>query len=297
MFLEMAVADAYAIGWEFTDKQFSTADLTKYVQHPEYLELEPGQYTDDTQRSIANALVLLSQRPADKFCPPAYADAYLGVYNNDPREGYSRGFQALLKGSKDANDFLIKCQRNKISNGSVMGVAPLGFIQDLQELKLASTVQAITTHHPSAAIHAQIIAMSVHYFVFKLGKREDLRSWLLANVDWVDSNQANTWSAGVYEYDDLNKKTSIAASSISRYAVWSVENQNDLSEIIRDSCERGGDTDSAAACSVAIGSLCDQIQNNIPQILIDNLEPRGKFGVEYLRSLDQRLLDRFVKGR
>ena len=94
MIYEMAVADAYAIAFEFVpDTPDRPNDLKTFHQHPKYIELAPGQYTDDTQRSIGNANVLLS---GEWWNMMAYANEYVSQFKLDPREGYSRGFQKLL---------------------------------------------------------------------------------------------------------------------------------------------------------------------------------------------------------
>ena len=66
-------------------------DLSRFVQHPKYVELSPGQYTDDTQRSIANAVVIVENKPhhfknTNAFNMYSYAEAYLQVYWRDARE-------------------------------------------------------------------------------------------------------------------------------------------------------------------------------------------------------------------
>jgi ADP-ribosylglycohydrolase len=292
MLVEMAVADAYAIAWEFTDQQTALPNLAQYLQHPTYAELLPGQYTDDTQRAVANAHVMLNGRHLD---PLSYAWAYLDAYRADPREGYSRGFQELLKSSMDGPDFLQRCQRTKLSNGSVMGAAPLGYLRQIHEVKLAATIQAITTHHPETAIHAQIVALSAHYMIHVKGPRMALTSWLVENVDWSSRAQTDAFVGAVHLYPLRDRKTTIQASSISAYMVMALTNYGKLTDIIKDAIIRGGDTDSAAATSVAIASLCPEIANDLPGHLIDQLDRANpNFGVDFLRDLDRRLEERFL---
>jgi ADP-ribosyl-[dinitrogen reductase] hydrolase len=300
MLVEMAVADAYAIGWEFTSIKHQPApiDLSAFVQHPTYLELKPGQYTDDTQRAIANTNVMLSySNRMDVYDPLAYARAYVNAYYTDPREGYSRGFQALLKSVATGEGFLEKVTRNKTSNGSVMGVAPLGFLPTLSSVKMAATIQAITTHHPETAIHAQLVALAVHYFIHRKGDRKDLVGWLMMAADWRASSEAEfQWEQQV----NLNSRglgTSIKASSISAYMAYAVTTFDSLTDIIKDAVTRGGDTDSAAAVAVAVASLCPDIENDIPQHLYDALDAANPgFGLDFLNSLESNLRKRYVRG-
>jgi ADP-ribosylglycohydrolase len=288
MLVEMAVADAYAIAWEFARKQQKAPiDFSTFVQHPTYLELSPGQYTDDTQRAIANCMVMIGDLPSDLFNPWAYVEAYLTAYRQDPREGYSRGYQAFLKSVGDADDFLMNISRTKQSNGSVMGVAPLGLLPDISMVKLASTIQAISTHHPSTAVHAQIVALAVHYFTHEQGSKDSLQGWLMNHVDWVDgTDESYRWSYLVDSHD-RGLGTSIKASSISSYMVYALTAFDSMTQIIHDAIDRGGDTDSAAAVTIAVASCTDEITNDLPQHLIDGMDAVNVgFGVGFLNSLE-----------
>jgi ADP-ribosylglycohydrolase len=289
MLVEMAVADAYAIGWEFARKQQKAPiDFSVFVQHPTYAELLPGQYTDDTQRAIANCMVIKNHLPSDLFNPLSYAEAYLEAYRRDPREGYSRGYQTFLKNVGDADDFLMNISRTKQSNGSVMGVAPLGLIQDMAMVKLASTIQAMTTHHPMTAVHAQIVALAVNYFTYGKGSKQYLRGWLIDHVDWVDqTDDSYRWSYLVDSHD-RGLGTSIKASSISSYMVYALTAFDTMTQIIHDAIDRGGDTDSAAAVAIAVASCSDEITNDLPQHLIDAMDVANPgFGVDFLNSLEE----------
>jgi ADP-ribosylglycohydrolase len=289
MLVEMAVADAYAIAWEFARKQQTAPiDFKEFLQHPTYVELKPGQYTDDTQRAIANCLVMTSGGPmAEMFNPHTYVDAYLRAYCQDPREGYSRGYQAFIKGIPDADEFLMAISRTKESNGSVMGVAPLGLLPDTEIVKLAATIQAISTHHPITAVDAQIVALSVYYFNQGIDNKECLQGWLMNHVDWVNGrDDAYRW-AYLVDQQDEGKPTTIKSSSISSYMVHALTKFDKLSHIIYDAIDRGGDTDSAAAVSVAVASCCPDIENDLPKHLIDAMDVANPgYGVTFMESLE-----------
>lgn len=289
MLVEMAVADAYAIPWEFTDAQTAANDLSGFHPHPTYHELKAGQYTDDTQRSIANALVLTSG-PEDKFNALRYAQAYIEQVRMDPREGYSRGYQAFLASVDSPYDFLVKIERTKISNGSLMGVAPMGFLSDLREVKLAAATQALVTHHPDTIPHAQLVAMAAHYFLhIEDCPRDDLFDWLMLNSPFHKVGQGDAFYNEASSYV-TNKKTGIRADSISSYMVYAVSTFDTLTEIMMDAVARGGDTDSAAAVSVAVASCCPEITNDIPDHLTQAMDAANpNFGVQYMRTLENRL--------
>ena len=61
MLLELAVGDAYGAGFEYVNKQLITQfnNLGRYVKHPRH-STRPGNYTDDTQMTLAIAEAILS---------------------------------------------------------------------------------------------------------------------------------------------------------------------------------------------------------------------------------------------
>src|SRR6478672_6856325 len=98
MLVEMAYADAYGVGFEFTDaNQMALHNPKKYgwryAQHPKY-PLKPGYYTDDTQMSLANCEVLLSGGYQGE---KAFADAWVNAFKRDERPGYAGRFYAFLR--------------------------------------------------------------------------------------------------------------------------------------------------------------------------------------------------------
>lgn len=286
MLFEMAVADAYAIPFEFVKHTGDRPnDLKTYHRHPKYDELLTAQYTDDTQRSLANANVVLSHDP---FSPVSYAQSYVDTFKADPREGYSRGYQSFIKSVTTADEFLYKIRSDRASNGCVMGAAVLGYLPELWRVKLAAKVQTIVTHHPSAATHAQIVAIAAHALL-KGRKKADLHQLVMLHADWnSDKDEYHRWK----DMLDDTMGTSIKASSISAYAISACMRHNKMSDIIFEAVERGGDTDSAAATAIAIASCTDEIENDLPAELVDGLE-NGAYGRDYLKSVDKQLTERW----
>ena len=109
MLLQMALADSYSIAFEFVEDSADRPNtLTEFYQHPKYKDMKPGCYTDDTQRALANALMVLeygkyqnNRTHAALFNPIAYVTAYQNIFRQDPRPGYSRRFEAFLKENLD----------------------------------------------------------------------------------------------------------------------------------------------------------------------------------------------------
>lgn len=66
MLLHLAIGDAYGVGFEYVHPDLirEQNDLRGYVQHPSHTTILPGQYSDDTQMSLAVTEALLqSARP------------------------------------------------------------------------------------------------------------------------------------------------------------------------------------------------------------------------------------------
>jgi ADP-ribosylglycohydrolase len=286
MLYEMAIADAYAIPFEFVKHTGDRPnDLRTYHRHPKYHELITGQYTDDTQRSLANADVILGRDP---YSPFSYAQSYVETFKSDPREGYSRGYQSFIKSVNSADEFLSKIRSDRESNGAVMGAAVLGFLPEAWQVKLAAKVQTITTHHPSAAVHAQVVALAAHWLL-KGANKADLHQIVMLQADWNnDKDEYHRWKSML----DDKLGTSMKASSISAYAISACMRHDRMSDIIREAVDRGGDTDSAAATAIAIASCTDQIEKDLPQELVDGIE-NGLYGRDYLKQVDAQLMARW----
>lgn len=284
MLFEMAIADAYGIGFEFCPKSPDRPnDLKRYHQHPQYKGLKPGQYTDDTQRALANAEVLFK---GDPYSVGSYAEYYLEVLRRDPRDGYSRNYQKFLEKTKDSEEFIKTIKRTKASNGSIMGVAPLGYLRTINEVMTAATVQAITTHSAETIVPACWTALAAHYFIYDLGNKAGLRDFLNLHVHWDEP---------IYPFPDLvgfpvdySRGIEMQANDTFFAVLTALHEHDNLADIIQWCCECGGDTDSAAAVAVAIASCSEEFKDNIPNPLIFGLE-NGTYGTEYLIEMDDAL--------
>jgi ADP-ribosyl-[dinitrogen reductase] hydrolase len=268
MLLELAVADAYGIAFEFV-KDWSAHglvnDLSGYQQHPEYAGLKPSQYTDDTQRTMATGWTICS---GDWVEPASYLHHLQTEFTSSPRAGYSRNFQSLIESMKGKSsiDFLRAIKRRAASNGSIMGCLPCGFLPDPADVRLAATMQAISTHSFSTVPHAQSLALAAHHFIHG-GKRDGLREFLSREsegpnegyrpkVGGVSMNASDTGAAVLH------------LMGCGDYA----PHFDSLSEILLNAVALKGDTDSVSALAVGIASLSDEFAKDLPQKLIDELE-------------------------
>src|SRR5271166_6331384 len=96
MLLEMAIGDGAGAPFEYAKTDFVLLNdpLTGYLRHPDPRHtVIPGNYTDDTQMTIGCVWAILSGEPLTDL---ALANAWLRIYQDDPRDGYARGFKAFL---------------------------------------------------------------------------------------------------------------------------------------------------------------------------------------------------------
>lgn len=288
MLVECAIADASSIAYEFVpDTADRPNDLARYYQHPTYGDMVPGHYTDDTQRSIANARVIL-RGGDDLYNPLAYIAAYQGAFARDPRAGYSRRFESFLKENLDTEPATMALKINrKSTNGAIMGSAVFGFLPTIEQVKLASAVQALSTHSYSTIPYAQIVALSAHYMIQNIGTTADLCGWLYKNL-YESSKEVADFLGDAAFRTQPPKKVSMEAHSAVKLMLWALPRNNSLSALVKLSVAVGGDTDSAAAIMVSVASESREYSNDLPENLIQGLE-NGVFGRDYLAGLDERL--------
>jgi ADP-ribosylglycohydrolase len=289
MLFESAIGDAYGLGWEFADgpsAQHGANDLSAYRVNPRYPEYPVGRYTDDTLRLIANARVVIGPR-AEWFDPTAYMREYQRIHAEDPRQGWSRGFQEQLEKHRDASplQFMLGLRR-RATNGAVMGVASLGFLPDENAVRLAATAQCISTHSGAAASSAQTVALAAHYLLHDKGPRHALEDYLEQEVDWASKDEcARILCRGTAAVP----VPAMPAWTIAAGAVFILTDGlfTGMADRLRFAIKRGGDTDSLGAVTMALCSCTRSIPNDLPSSLTDRIE--DKDGRTMLRDLDRQL--------
>lgn len=296
MLLEMAVADAYGIAFEFVkdyDAHGLKNDLT-FQQNPRYPELRPSQYTDDTLRSIATWRAITSRASsASPFNPETYGEHILLEYMRDRRPGWSKRFQKYLhdhvieERHAHPRKFLRGISTRKESNGSIMGCLPCGVLHHPVDVRLAASTQALATHSAATIPFAQAMALSAHYFIYDLGPPRELEMFLENEVEGWSPNFDSVWHGPMSDIDMSAKKTAYAVLCLLYHGT-------SLTGIMKEAIKVGGDTDSVAALAVGIASCSADYENDIPQSMIDALDNGGTWGADYLRDIDSEMT-RYIK--
>jgi ADP-ribosyl-[dinitrogen reductase] hydrolase len=282
MLLEIAIGDAYGAGFEYVDPAIVAAhnDLSAYVAHPKH-NIGRGRYTDDAQMSIAVTEVLLLGGMTRQH----FADAFVGAFKRDQREGYAGGFYKFLCGVANGTDFIAQIKPFSDKSGAAMRAVTLGILPSVERVREVCTLQAKLTHDTADGIAAALAAsLAAHYFLYGLGKKADLGKWLDANVPGRTWSTAWTGRVGEKGWESVQA------------AITAVIAGDSMTDILKRCVAFTGDVDTVAAVAMGVASVCSEVKQDLPQNLIDGLE-NGTYGRDYLRALDGRLTAEFERLR
>jgi len=287
MLLRIAQGDAYGLATEYLkfprDQAIKDQALRfqRFGQHPTH-SLRPGQYSDDTQMSIAVAEVLISGRP---FTREKFADAFVRCFKRDERKGYSGAFQTFLESIKSGEEFLAKIQPNSDKNGAAMRAVPIGVLPTPEEVLQVAEVQAKLTHDtPDGILSAQAVALMSHYALYK-GEEGGLGEYLIKRLPEFPK-QILLWAGEPVTGPRVGIKTALAVLHL--LITHSPKQDTPLLSILKQIIEWGGDTDSVAAIAWGIASAT--MTEDVPEFLETQLEPGRKYGVGFLKSLGTSLM-------
>jgi ADP-ribosylglycohydrolase len=277
MLVELAIGDAYGAGFEYAADRVvrEQNDLSAYVRHPRH-GIKPGCYTDDTQMSVAVAEAIVSDEP---WTPETLAQRFVTAFKRDPREGYAGRFYAFLQEVRDGPDFLARIRPDSDKSGAAMRAGPVGVYRPVAEVIRRCTVQAALTHNTPGGINAAVAAaLMTHYFLYRLGPKSGLGAFLASHVPgpWVTPWRGKVGAQGMM---------SVHAAATAVMATSS------LSGLLRTCVAFTGDVDTVAAIALAAGACSEEIVPDLPDHLVAGLE-NGPFGRDFLRDLDQRLMER-----
>lgn len=269
MLIELAAADAYGASFEFNKNPEVSNDLTQFGRHGSG-DLPVGAYTDDTLRTLANARVLLKGGDAP-FKAENYAQAYLTIRREDGRAGWSKRFANMLdQNVNETGATFMRSLTRRPTNGALMGVAVLGFLPSDDQVRLAATMQTISTHSPSVAVYAQVVALAAHSLLYD-GSRKCAAEYAIGSAEWEDDAQRKKFIEMVKQAP----APTMSAISIAAGALHALNTYASCSEVLRWACSRGGDTDSLAAVSIALASVAHDMRQDMPRHLIDNVDTKS----------------------
>ena len=276
MLIEMAIGDAYGAGFEYVqDRRWVSQrnDLSGYVKHPTH-RIKPGRYTDDTQMSVAITELIVD---GTDWTPENIAEKFVSVFHRDKRPGYAGGFFQFLKKTHDGTAFLEGIRPNSDKSGAAMRAAPIGVFGSVGEVIEKSTMQAKLTHDTPEGINSAVaVSLMAHYFLHGLGLKSDLPEFL---SEYVPGQWNDPWLGQVGSRGYMSTRAALA----------SLIKNDSFSGVLKSAVAWMGDTDTVAAIALGVGSCSNEIERDLPCVLVSRLE-NGEYGREYLQKLDGDLL-------
>ena len=280
MLVEQAIGDAYGACFEYMPEEYVAKHnaLNGYPEHP-LLGITPGRYTDDTQMALALTEVLVQEK---NWTPENIACQFVECFKRDPRHGYTSGLYNLLNEVESGKEFLQRIDPQSDTSGAAMRSVPLGIISTRDEVMEKARIQAKITHDTDMGVKsAQAVALAAHYTYYRIGPKSDVGLYLEEKL----MNQWNEPWKGV-----VGKKCWMSVKA----AVTALKEADSMSELLRRCVAFTGNTDTVAAIALAIGAHSDEIQQDLPEPLIEGLE-RGEYGYDYLKAMNDKLL--MLSGR
>lgn len=277
MLVEIAIGDAYGAGFEFSarDKIEKYNFGKTYTQHD--LGIPAGNYTDDTQMSIAIAEMIIFDI---EFTKENCANSFIQTFKRDKRQGYAKRFQSLIESCENGADLIQQIKPQSTRNGAAMRSVPLGLIENKEKLLVSAKIQASVTHEtPEGIISSQIIGLASHKLIYD----QVLLKGLASVVSQETGFSINT-----------NWKTEVDCDAIQTvHAVFSSLMRNTkMSSLLIDCVNYGGDVDSVAAIALGLASLSSEYENDIDHNLLNSLE-NGNYGLNFLKQLDKKLQQKY----
>jgi ADP-ribosylglycohydrolase len=131
-----------------------------------------------------------------------------------------------------------------------------------------------------------------------LGPKKELVPWL-KEMDYEDSLRAEE----PFHVDGMlmeswrpPNRVSVEGWHCLEAALHAVEQHDNLADILKASVQYGGDTDTVGAIAMAMGSVSEEVEQNLPQNLIDGLENKPRqYGRDYLVYVDKLLLEAYPR--
>lgn len=274
MILKAAIGDAYGSGYEYAPEfVFEKNTLQTYLPHADgsgYF----NRYTDDTQMAIGLAELLVEKA---EWTPINIANKFVEVFKRDVRLGYASGFFKFLKSIETGAEFLEKIIPTSERNGASMRAYPLGVLADEKEILRRTEIQARLTHDTDEGVFsAQVVALSTHYFLYQKGPKAALEKYL---KKWIPIDWDFNWEGRV----STKGREAVLA------ALAAIQKYDGLSAILKQSIDYRGDVDTVANLAMAIGSVAEEIDNDLPPFLERDIE-KGKYGRLFIRKLELQLM-------
>lgn len=280
MIVELAIGDAYGAGFEYASDRIvrERNDVSRYIQHPRH-GIAPGNYTDDTQMSIAIAEAIVGEDP---WTPLALATRFVSAFSRDPREGYASRFFEFLKHVRDGAEFLAMIRPHSDKSGAAMRACPIGVFPTVADVIERCTTQARLTHDTREGINAAVAAsLTTHYFLYQVGPKAQLPEFLHS---YVAGPWATPWKGKVGSQGMMSVHAAITA----------ILSHESMTSLLQACIAFTGDVDTVATIALGAAAGSAEYEQDLPGHLFDGLED-GPYGRTFLEQLDTQLLARVAR--
>jgi len=280
--LACALGDAYGAGFEYARGKVVKAhnDLSGYIQHQKWVEMKPGNYTDDTQMALALAEHMIAGEPLNVL---ALATSFVNAFHRDQRAGYAGGFYTFLQNTTTGADFLANIRPDSRKSGGAMRAFPIGFLQDIDQVRDLAMFQASLTHATHDGMYAAAAAaLMFHHRYHRLGPKVDLPEFLAE------------WLPGVYLDVAWKGKAGAPGLECVRAALTAYMLHDNMADVLKQCIAWTGDVDTVAAIAMPTAAVCQETANGLPQVLLDGLE-NGPYGKDHLIDIDLQLAAEFPR--
>ncbi len=298
--LRIAQGDAYGMAREYVktseypEHVAECLKFERYLAHPSYHKMLPGQYSDDSQMSVAVAETLL-KAPANptSLTSHDFSDSFFIAFKRAQRDGYSRHFQSILERAKDTTHMRSLIPPNSNKNGAAMRSVPLGVLSDPKEIIKVASIQAAVTHATWGGINSSIsVALMSHFALYDRRGFDSMHGWC---TNWLPAHEhfREPWVGPVQENSKDGKGLGVGMNT-----AWAVQTllttETSLMGILKRCIEWGGDTDSVAAIAWGVAS-CRYQDEVLPAFLETDLEKAngGKYGPAFLKDIGKRLMEAY----
>ena len=273
MFLELAIADAYAAAFDRRSQEFVASHNNIAVNSSsDDCQDSIGYYTGITQGNIAIAKMIIQGHP---WVKEYWANSLLTTYKQDPRTKYGDKLTELLRKSKDGSELIDNLDPYSNIDEPAIRAMPIGKCSTPERVFKASMVQAaMTNNHPDSLNASISVALACHYFIYNLGKKERLKDFLNIYLvtDWLQSSER-------FGQNLLTAKIALEL----------VIKHHSLTQLLQHCISLNQNSDRVAAIAVATASCSLEYQQDLPQFLSDSLENKSEYGRDYLVELDKEL--------
>lgn len=294
----LAIGDALGMPFE-TESPLSTrlASWAGDFQSSAFHRLKPGQFTDDTQMSLAIAEAILEHK---FYEPSVVAKKYVAWFTSGDCRGIGNNTRKAMQNLVQGKEWHSAGIEGAQGNGTAMRAAPIGAHQNrgAERLRAAAhwaRIDAAITHRDDEAKEGSA-AMAVATSHLCAGGKKD--SLLTTVLEQVQKSRVRYAIEDVYRairrgdsLGDFLKTREWLLAGVSPHVVQSVPAaftiflySENFEDTVKNAIKMGGDTDSVAAMAGALAGSFYGIEG-IPETLLTPLERAAD-----IRAIEMRLL-------